>query len=134
MNVLGISCFYHDASAALLQDGKLVAAVEEERFVRKKHCTDFPKGSIDYGLKQGGITINDVDYIGFYEKLAILLRDLPRRAVERRWVWLFGPFVLVMAAWFARPYKIAAFFEYATSQSQQVSLFSLENRFITCAA
>jgi len=68
MNILGISCFYHDASAALLQDGKLIAAVEEERFTRKKHCTDFPKGSIDYCLKQGGITIDQVDYIGFYEK------------------------------------------------------------------
>jgi carbamoyltransferase len=68
VNILGISCFYHDASAALLQDGVLVAAVEEERFTRKKHCTDFPKGAIEYCLQQGGITIDQVDYIGFYEK------------------------------------------------------------------
>jgi 4-amino-4-deoxy-L-arabinose transferase-like glycosyltransferase len=48
-------------------------------------------------------------------------------AVVRRWLWLFGPFALAMAAWFAKPYKIAAFFEYATSQPQQVALLSVEN-------
>jgi 4-amino-4-deoxy-L-arabinose transferase-like glycosyltransferase len=61
------------------------------------------------------------------EGLAVLSRALPRQQVGRRWLWLFGPLVLLMAAWFAKPYKVAAFFEYATSQSQQVSLFSLEN-------
>ncbi len=67
MNILGISCFYHDSSAALIQDGKVVAAVEEERYTRKKHTNDFPKNAVEYCLKCGGIGINDVDYIGFYE-------------------------------------------------------------------
>ena len=67
MNILGISCFYHDSSASLLQDGKIIAAVEEERFTRKKHTNEFPKQAVEYCLKCGGIGINDLDYIGFYE-------------------------------------------------------------------
>src|SRR3989338_4014105 len=68
MYVLGISCFYHDASAALLKDGKIVAAVQEERFTRKKHDISFPKNAIEYCLKSQNISIKDIDYIGFYEK------------------------------------------------------------------
>lgn len=68
MIVLGISCFYHDAGAALIRDGEVVAAAEEERFNRKKHYSDFPDLAIQYCLKEAGITIRDVDYVGFYEK------------------------------------------------------------------
>ena len=68
MYVLGISCFYHDASAALLKDGKIVAAVQEERFTRKKHDISFPKNAREYCLKSQNISIKDIDYIGFYEK------------------------------------------------------------------
>jgi len=68
MYILGISCYYHDASAALLKDGVIVAAAEEERFTRKKHDVSFPINSIDYCLKSQNININDIDYIGFYEK------------------------------------------------------------------
>ena len=68
MYILGINCYYHDASAALLKDGIIVAAVEEERFTRKKHDKSFPFNSINYCLKSQNITINDIDYIGFYEK------------------------------------------------------------------
>lgn len=66
--VLGISCYYHDSSAALLKDGVVVAAAQEERFTRKKHDTTFPINAIKYCLKNQKITINDIDYIGFYEK------------------------------------------------------------------
>jgi len=66
--VLGISCYYHDSGAALVRDGKLIAAGEEERFNRKKHDSDFPKLAVEYCLKEAGITIDQVDYIGFYEK------------------------------------------------------------------
>jgi carbamoyltransferase len=66
--VLGISCFYHDAAAALLRDGELVAAAEEERFNRQKHCNTFPSLAIAYCLREAGITIDDVDHIVFYEK------------------------------------------------------------------
>lgn len=66
--VLGISCFYHDSAACLVKDGKVIAAASEERFSRQKHDNRFPYNAIDYCLKEGGIKINDVDYIGFYEK------------------------------------------------------------------
>ncbi|UCD27587.1 MAG: carbamoyltransferase, partial [Planctomycetota bacterium] len=68
MIVLGISCFYHDAGAALVRDGELIAAAEEERFNRHKHYSDFPEQAIQYCFAEAGITIDDVDYIGFYEK------------------------------------------------------------------
>lgn len=68
MYILGISCFYHDAAAALLRDGVLVAAAEEERFSRKKHDFGFPVHAIDFCLKQAGITGKDLDYVVFYEK------------------------------------------------------------------
>ncbi|MDZ7379824.1 MAG: hypothetical protein ONB06_10835 [candidate division KSB1 bacterium] len=68
MRILGISCFYHDAAAALLEDGQLVAAAEEERFSRKKHDSDFPRLAIDFCLAQAGLRAEDLDYVVFYEK------------------------------------------------------------------
>lgn len=68
MNILGISAFYHDSAAALLINGDIVAAAQEERFTRKKHDPRFPKGAIDYCLKEGGLTINDIDIVVFYDK------------------------------------------------------------------
>jgi len=68
MNILGISAFYHDSAAALFQDGKLVAAAAEERFTRKKNDASYPRQAIDYCLREGGITVKDLDYVGFYEK------------------------------------------------------------------
>lgn len=68
MNILGLSFYYHDSAAALIRDGVLVAAAEEERFSRRKHDSGFPELAIDFVLKTGGITLDDVDYIVFYEK------------------------------------------------------------------
>ena len=68
MKILGISAFYHDSAAALVVDGSIVAAAQEERFTRKKHDPRFPKSAIDYCLKQGSITAKDLDYVVFYEK------------------------------------------------------------------
>ena len=68
MNILGLSFYYHDSAAALVQDGRLVAAAEEERFSRLKHDSGFPQLAIDFVLGRGGITIHDVDYVVFYEK------------------------------------------------------------------
>ena len=68
MNVLGLSFYYHDSSAALVKDGVLVAASEEERFSRLKHDSGFPGLAVDFVLKMGGLTIHDVDYVVFYEK------------------------------------------------------------------
>ncbi|NQT06419.1 MAG: carbamoyltransferase [Candidatus Omnitrophica bacterium] len=68
MNILGISAYYHDSAAALIKDGKVVAAAQEERFTRKKHDFGFPKNAVDYCLKAGGIEVSDLDHVGFYDK------------------------------------------------------------------
>ena len=68
MDILGISALYHDSAACLVSDGKIVAASQEERFTRKKHDPRFPKNAVKYCLKEAGITVNDVDYIVFYDK------------------------------------------------------------------
>lgn len=68
MYILGISCYYHDAAAALLHDGKLVAAAAEERFTRKKHDYSFPEQAIAFCLREAGIEAQALDYVVFYEK------------------------------------------------------------------
>ena len=68
MHILGISCFYHDAAAAILRDGTLLAAAEEERFTRIKHDFGFPRRAIKFCLDAAAITAGDLDYVVFYEK------------------------------------------------------------------
>ncbi|MDP2905511.1 MAG: carbamoyltransferase [Candidatus Omnitrophota bacterium] len=68
MNILGISCFYHDSAAALVRDGEIIAAAQEERFSRKKHDFNFPVQSIEWCLKQAGISARELDLVCFYEK------------------------------------------------------------------
>lgn len=68
MNILGVSCYYHDSAAALLQDGTLVAAAQEERFSRVKNDPSFPARSIRFCLEQGGITARDIDFVVLHEK------------------------------------------------------------------
>lgn len=66
--ILGISAFYHDSAAALVVDGDVVAAAQEERFTRKKHDFGFPLRAIEYCLAEAGLTPKDLDYVGFYDK------------------------------------------------------------------
>ncbi len=99
MNILGISCYYHDSAAALLQDGVLIAAADEERFSRKKHDHGYPQQAIDFCLAQGDITGDDLDYVVFYEKPLhkferILLSTLG--TFPKSW----GVFREAMVAWF----------------------------------
>ncbi len=68
MDILGISCYFHDAAAALIRDGQLIAAAEEERFTRKKHDYEFPQHAIDFCLRVGGIRGEDLDFVVFFEK------------------------------------------------------------------
>jgi carbamoyltransferase len=68
MKILGISAFYHDSAAALVVDGQIVAAAQEERFTRKKHDHEFPVNAVNYALRQGKITAADLDYVVFYDK------------------------------------------------------------------
>ena len=98
MNVLGISCFYHDSAAALLRDGQVVAACQEERLSRKKHDSGFPARAVRYVLKQAGIGPEQLDAVGFYDKpllkfermLSTYIATFPRS---------FGSFRRAMPLW-----------------------------------
>ncbi|MDD4938550.1 MAG: carbamoyltransferase [Candidatus Omnitrophica bacterium] len=68
VNILGLSCFYHDSAACVLRDGEIIGAAQEERFTRKKHDSGFPGNSINWCLREGGITAKELDFIVFYEK------------------------------------------------------------------
>ena len=68
MRVLGISAFYHDSAAALIEDGRILSAAQEERFTRRKHDARFPRRAIDFCLGQAGLSLSEVNYIAFYDK------------------------------------------------------------------
>jgi len=104
--VLGISCYYHDAGAALVRDGELVAAAEEERFNRQKHYSEFPDMAIRYCLKEAGVTIEDVDYIGFYEKPLVKFNRIIE-TVLAVWPWAYMAWVRSMPVWFTTKLHIA---------------------------
>lgn len=67
-SILGISAFYHDSAAALVVDGRIAAAAQEERFTRRKHAPDFPQNAVTYCLRETGIKLEELDYVVFYEK------------------------------------------------------------------
>ena len=67
-SILGISAFYHDSAAALIIDGEIKAAAQEERFSRKKHDARYPFNAVKYVLKEGNLKLSDIDYIVFFEK------------------------------------------------------------------
>ena len=68
MRILGISAFFHDSAAALIENGRILAAAEEERFSREKHDARFPRNAIEFCLRQGGFSLAEVDYVVFYDK------------------------------------------------------------------
>jgi len=76
VNILGVSAYYHDSAAALVSDGNIVAAAQEERFSRKKHDANFPRHAIEYCLAEGGIDFKQVDRIVFYDKPLIKFERL----------------------------------------------------------
>lgn len=99
MNILGISCYYHDAAAALLVDGQLVAAAEEERFTRKKHDSSFPAHAINFCLNYANLTAQDLDYVVFYEKPLIKFERILQTTLStfpKSW----GVFRESMVTWF----------------------------------
>ena len=99
MRILGISCYYHDAAAALIEEGHLIAAAEEERFTRRKHDPGFPRHAVDFCLKQAGITAAELDYVVFYEKP---LRKFERIMLTTLGTWPRSAAVFreSMVAWF----------------------------------
>jgi carbamoyltransferase len=76
IHILGVSAFYHDAAACLLRDGRIIAAANEERFSRVKHDDRFPRHAVAYVLREGGVGIDKVDYVGFYDKPWVKLERL----------------------------------------------------------
>jgi carbamoyltransferase len=68
MRILGISAFYHDAAAALVEDGKILGAAQEERFSRKKHDPSFPRNAIDFCLSDNNLSLEEIDFVAFYDK------------------------------------------------------------------
>jgi len=76
MDILGISCFYHDSAACFIRDGKIVAAAQEERFTRKKHDPRFPRKAINYCLEEADIKIQDLDYLVYYDKQLLTFERL----------------------------------------------------------
>ena len=76
MYILGISAYYHDSAVAIIKDGEILAAVQEERFTRKKHDAGFPLNGINYFLQEAGITLTDLDSIVFYDKPLIKFERL----------------------------------------------------------
>lgn len=97
-HILGISAYYHDSAAALVKDGVIVAAVQEERFTRKKHDASFPRQGINYCLGEAGISLKEVDYIVFYEKPLVTFERLLETYLA------FAPrglrsFIAAMSAW-----------------------------------
>ena len=105
MYILGISCYYHDASAALLKDGIIIAAAQEERFTRIKHDTSFPINAINYCLKSQNITINNINYVGFYEKPFIKFERVLSQHLEN-FPKSFKTFTSSMPSWINEKLRI----------------------------
>ncbi len=105
MIVLGISCYYHDSGVALVRDGQLVAAAEEERFNRKKHHNGFPTLAIAYCLGEAGITIDQVDHVVFYEKpLTKFNRML--ETILAYWPLTYRPWLKAIPLWLGQRLRI----------------------------
>lgn len=105
MNILGISCFYHDSAACLIKNGKIIAAVEEERFTQHKHETNFPINSINYCLSESKITINDIDFISFYEKPLIKFERILTQHIDK-FPKSFVAFNKSMPSWITKKLRI----------------------------
>ncbi len=103
--ILGISCYYHDSAAALLKDGVLVAAAEEERFTRIKHDTSFPLQAIEYCLSSQKITIKDVSFIGFYEKPLLKFERILHQHLQS-FPFSFKTFQRALPSWFSQKLRI----------------------------
>ncbi|PYT09237.1 MAG: hypothetical protein DMF49_02865 [Acidobacteria bacterium] len=106
MVILGVSCFYHDAAAALMIDGGFVAAAEEERFSRVKHDHGFPKEAIAYCLREAGISLCDVDILAFYEKPFLEFERILFTAIDT-WPRSYKTFMKAMPSWLAQKQQFA---------------------------
>ncbi len=131
MRILGISAFYHDSAAALLQDGKIIAAAQEERFTRKKHDAAFPEHAIRYCLDAAGGDLDDVDHVVFFEKPMIKFERLLETylALAPRG---YPSFRVALPVWlkeklFQKPNLIKALKPFATSSNVEAKLLFAEH-------
>ncbi len=99
MNILGLSAFYHDSAAALLVDGQIVSACQEERFTRIKHDKSFPMHSIEYCLQSSGLSLQDIDYICFYEKPFLKFERLLETLITYAPFKGFKTYIKAMPSW-----------------------------------
>ena len=99
MKILGISCFYHDSAAALVIDGQIVAAAQEERFTRRKHDASFPENAIQFCLRQANLKPDEIDYIAFYEKPFLKFERLTETYLAYAPIG-FKSFSMAMSVWF----------------------------------
>jgi carbamoyltransferase len=123
MNILGISCFFHDAAAALLQDGELVAAAEEERFTRKKHDYSFPERAIEFCLQLGRIRGEDLDLVVFFEKPFLKFDRIVRSAMQT-FPHSRGVFQESMITWFGNKLWIKELIKKHVGIAEEKVLFS----------
>lgn len=105
MYILGICCYYHDASACLVRDGVVVAAAQEERFTRKKHDVNFPVKAIEFCLNSQSISMKDVDFVGFYEKPLLKFERVLSQHLEN-FPWSFKTFLSTTPSWFTEKLRV----------------------------
>ena len=105
MYILGISAFYHDSAAALIKDGVVIAAAEEERFSRVKHSFQFPFEAIEFCLKEAGITIEDVTYVAYYEKTLLRFERVLDMFIKA-YPFTLKPFVRGIPEWITEKIKV----------------------------
>ena len=105
MYILGISAFYHDSAAAIIKDGQIVAACEEERFTRIKHSFQFPFEAVEFCLKQAGITIDDVDHVAYYEKTLLRFERVLDMFIKA-YPFTVRPFVRGIPEWIDEKIKV----------------------------
>lgn len=103
--ILGISCYYHDAAAALLKNGEIIAAAEEERFTRKKHDQSFPIHAIDFCLKKAGITPDQISSVIFYEKPLLKFERLLMQHISA-YPFSYWSFYKAMPSWIVEKLRI----------------------------
>lgn len=99
MIILGISCYYHDSSACIIKDGKIIAGAAEERFSRIKHDNRFPILAIKFCLNELGVAANEIDYVAFYEKPLIKFERVISQHLEY-FPKSLDQFIKYMAPWF----------------------------------
>ena len=110
MNILGISAYYHDSAAALVQNGDIVAAAQEERFTRIKHDPNFPIKAVEYVLSEGGITVDDIDILAFYDKPLIKFERLLKCYLNLSPIGIRS-FMMAMPLWLKQKLHMPKLFE-----------------------